>query len=142
MPSTAEGNILSGASTATRSSSLVETRSGPGVPSPAGFMIFFDITATPNNAETLTLAIDGVDPFTGKTVQLVNLGPTNAASAFGASPTTATWAIVLQPGAPTTAFPVNPGPASQPIQAGPAWKLRVVHSAGGSWTYSARVVSL
>jgi hypothetical protein len=98
-----------------------------------GVLLVLDVTATPNNAETLTVAVQAKDPVSGKAVTLTAFAALTASS-LGATPTTETYAYTVYPGAAETAavskhevqalaLPIN-------------WQATVTHSSTGSWTYS------
>lgn len=99
-----------------------------------GVMVFLDITATPNNAETLTPTIQIKDPVSGKYFIALQ-SPVITASTLGATPTAATFVFVLCPGIDTAAF----GGTANKMVSAPLprrWRVNVFHSAGGAWTYS------
>lgn len=104
-----------------------------------GIQLTLDITATPNNTETLQVVIEEKDPVSGKYVQIAAFAALTA-SVLGATPSTATYVYTLCAGASETIAAAN-----HEVQALPAprtWRGRVVHSAGGSWTYSVGAVTL
>ncbi len=98
-----------------------------------GVILYVDFTATPNNAETATVSIQGKDPVSGK-YQTITVFTALVASALGATPTTETYLFTLCPGAAETA-----ATAKHEVQALALpryWRVVVTHSASGSWTYS------
>lgn len=98
-----------------------------------GIIALLDITATPNNAETLTLAIQAKDSISGKYLPLTAFA-TILASGLGALPVTATFGYTLYPGTAETAAVGNH--EVQSLVLSRTWRVQVIHSAGGSWTYS------
>jgi hypothetical protein len=123
-----EGTALaSAARTTTTSSADVTNHNARGV------VIAVDFTATPNNAETATVAIQAKDPVSSKYVTLTAFTALTASN-LGATPTTETYLYSLYPGAAETA-----ATAKHEVQAlalPRTWRVSVTHSAGGSWTYS------
>ena len=85
------------------------------------------------------VVIEEKDPVSGKYVQIAAFAALTA-SVLGATPSTATYVYTLCAGASETIAAAN-----HEVQALPAprtWRGRVVHSAGGSWTYSVGAVTL
>lgn len=80
--------------------------------------LYFNATVTPNNTETITIAIRGVDPVTGNSKTLITLPPIKA-SALGATPTAGSGILVFELNGLPRVFDILP-----------------THSAAGSWTYS------
>jgi hypothetical protein len=98
-----------------------------------GVVLALDVTATPNDAQTLTVAIQIRDPISGKAVTVISFTALTA-SALGATPTTETYLYTVYPGAAETA-----ATAKHEVQAlalPVSWQAVVTHSAAGSWTYS------
>jgi hypothetical protein len=102
-------------------------------PDAIGVVLSLDITATPNNAETLTLVIEAKDPASGKYGALTAFAAL-VASALGATPTTATYFYTLAPGVAETA--AVPQHEAQALALPHIWRARVVHSGAGQWGYS------
>jgi hypothetical protein len=99
-----------------------------------GLMVFVDFTATPNDAQTATVAIQGKDPASGKYSTLTAFTALTA-SVLGATPTTETYAYTLIPGGAETA-----ATAKHEVQAltiPNTWRLVVTLSAAGNWTFTA-----
>lgn len=104
-----------------------------------GVVIILDITATPNNAETLTLAVQIKDPISGKYVTVTAFTPL-VASALGAAPTAETYIYTLYPGALETAAVAKH--EVQGLALSREWRVVATHSAGGSWSYSIHATTL
>lgn len=104
-----------------------------------GLMLILDVTATPNNTETLTPVLQVYD-LASKKYQAVTTFAALTASALGAAPTTATFIYTLYPGAVETAATNNHEVQGLPIPN--FWRAQIVHSAAGSWTYSLSYQSL
>lgn len=122
------GTLLASASrTATATSDQVVNTSG------TGLMLFIDFTTSPNNAETLTPAIEVKDPATGKWMAITTFTAL-VSSAIGASPTTQTYIYTLYPsGAETVAT------AQHEVQALPlprVWRVKLTHSSTTAWVYT------
>ena len=98
-----------------------------------GVLLVLDVTATPNDAQTLTVAIQVLDEASGKAVTLTAFTAL-VASALGATPTTATYLFTLLPGAAETIAVAQH--EVQALELPLRWQARVTHSAAGSWTYS------
>lgn len=98
-----------------------------------GVQLTLDITATPNNAETLTVELQVKDPVSAKYTTITAFTAL-VASALGASPTTATYVYTVYPGAVETAAVAQHEVQGLPVPR--TWRARVVHSSTGSWTYS------
>lgn len=117
--------------------SAARTATPAGIPqsnhSARGVVLILDITATPNNAETLTPSIQAIDEISGKAVTLTAFTALTA-SALGAAPTTATFAYTLDPAGAETAAVANHEVQSLGLPL--RWQPRVTHSSTGSWTYS------
>lgn len=92
-----------------------------------GCLVFLDVTANPGGGETLTVEIQTRDPVSGtyKTI-----------TAFAASFVAANGHEVLTvyPGAAETA--ATAGHQVQALTLPRTFRVRVVHSAAGNWTYS------
>lgn len=98
-----------------------------------GAVVSADFTATPNDAQTMTVAIQAKDPASGK-YTTISTFTALVASALGANPTTATFLFTLYPGAAETVATGNH--EVQALVMPSTWRVQMVHSAGGSWTYS------
>jgi hypothetical protein len=99
----------------------------------AGAIVFLDVTATPNDAQTLTVSLQAKDPVTGKYVTITAFAALTA-SVIGATSTTATYAYTLRPGAAETAAVANH--EVQALAVPKLWRVTVTHSAAGNWTYT------
>jgi hypothetical protein len=100
-----------------------------------GIRLFLNVTATPNNAETLTVSIEWVDPVSAA-VKALTAFPAITATTLGAAPAAGSRELVfeLYPGAVETAAVAN-----HEVQGGSLPRTlhpKVTHSATGSWTYS------
>jgi hypothetical protein len=104
-----------------------------------GLMLILDVTATPNDAQTLTVALQAVDPASGKAVTLTAFAALTA-SVLGAAPTTATFLYSVYPGGAETAAVANH--EVQALALPVRWQARVTHSAAGSWTYTLSALDL
>jgi len=104
-----------------------------------GAKIFLDITATPNNTETLQVTIEEKDPVSNKYVQIAAF-PALTASALGATPTTETYLYEIGPGISET-IAVSKHEL-QALLLSRTWRVNVLHSAAGSWTYSVGIVNI
>lgn len=102
----------------------------------SGVLLFLNITATPNNAETLTPSIEWIDPVTGTAVFTLKGFTAITASTLGASPSAGSreFMFCLYPGAVDASATDRAEVVSGPLPR--IWQARVTHSAGGSWTYS------
>lgn len=98
-----------------------------------GVQIAIDITVTPNNAETLTMAVQVKDQLSGKYVTITAFA-TILASGLGAAPTTATFIYTMYPGGAETAAVGNHEVQSLPIPRN--WRIQVVHSSTTAWNYT------
>ena len=104
-----------------------------------GAQIILDVTATPNDAQTLQITIEGKDPVSGKYIQLAAFTAL-IGTTLGASPTAETYVYTVYPGSAETI-----ATAKHELQALPlprTWRVNVLHSAAGSWTYSVGLVNL
>jgi hypothetical protein len=123
-----EGTLLASAARTTTTNSADQTNYNA-----TGVVISVDFTATPNNAETITVSLQAKDPVSAKYVTITAFTALTA-SALGATPTTETYLYSLYPGALETA-----ATAKHEVQAlalPRTWRVAMTHSAGGSWTYS------
>jgi hypothetical protein len=127
------GGILlpSEARTATKQTDQVTF---PAVDMYRGVMLALDITATPNNAETLTLSVQAYDLASKKYVPLTAFAAGKTGTELGAAPTTATSLFTVYPAGAETAAIANAEVQAMPIPN--KWRAVVTHSAGGSWTYT------
>jgi len=104
-----------------------------------GAKVFLDVTATPNNAETLTLTVEEKDPASSKYVQIASFTAL-VASVLTATPTTETYEYEIGPGiAETIAVTKH---ELQALQLNRTWRVNVLHSSSGSWTYSVGIANL
>lgn len=92
-----------------------------------GVVIFLDVTVNPGGAETLQVIIQARDPVSGDYVDLLDDG----AQALGGAPGKRT--LIVYPAAAAAAAGIDSA-VGFPLPR--TWRVRVVHSAGGSWTYS------
>lgn len=123
-----EGTALaSAARTATTNSSDITNYNARGI------LLAVDFTATPNNAETMTVGIQAKDPVSGKYVTMTAFTALTA-SALGASPTAETYLYTLYPGGAETAATAKH--EVQALSLPRTFRVQMTHSAGGSWTYS------
>lgn len=104
-----------------------------------GVLLVVDYTATPNNAETIQPTIQAKDALTGKYQNIVAFTAVTS-STLGASPTTATFLYTLYPGAVETI--TNANHEVQALALPRLWRVRMVHSASGSYTYTVTAVCL
>ncbi len=118
------------ASTARTATTTAKTQNSTGE---QGVLLVLDVTATPNNAETLTVSIDIQDQASGKWVPITAFTALTA-SAIGATATTATYLYTLHPGGSETAATANHEVQSLVIAA--IWRAKVTHSSTGAWTYT------
>lgn len=121
--------------TALTSSARTATTNSADLTNPGnkGVIIALDVTATPNDAQTLTLEVQVKDPVSAKYVTITAYTAL-LASTLGATPTTETYLYTLYPGTAETA-----AVAKHELQALVIpfnWRVRMVHSAAGSWTYT------
>lgn len=120
-----EQTILASASRATTTSSSDQTNySGRGV------YLYLNVTVNPGGAETLTLNVQIKDPVSGTYLTVYSTG---ALTTFGGG-ATGMEVIMLYPGISEASAIANSAP--QPIALPRTWRVNIVHSAGGSWTYS------
>lgn len=120
--------LASAARTATTASSNQTNYNNRGV------IVYLDVSVNPGGAETLTLQLQYRDETSGNFVTVATSG---AIAVFGsAGGATGTEVIALYPGAAETA--ALAGFTTQALPLSRSWRINVVHSAGGSWTYSAR----
>ena len=123
--------LASAARTATATSELV--RQAP-VDRNRGAMLILDITATPNNTETLTPSIEVYDTASGKYQALTAFKATKKGEEIGATSTTTTLLYSLYPGGAETEAVANHEVFALPLPG--FWRAKVTHSSTGSWTYS------
>lgn len=119
------------ARTATAKSGKVSMATG--VPQ-RGVLLILDITKTPNNAETLTPAIQAYDFASEKWVSITAFAATANGTTLGAEPTSATFLYTIYPGGVETAATTNHEVQALPIPV--FWRAQVTHSGSGSWTYT------
>jgi hypothetical protein len=95
--------------------------------------IVLDVTASPNNAETLTVSVQGKDPASGK-YQTIGSFTALAGTTVGATATTQTYFYTLDPVSAVAALANQ----RQVVQGRlpRVWRVQVAHSASGSWTYT------
>ena len=92
-----------------------------------GVVVFLDVTVNPGGAETLQVIIQARDPVTGDYVDLLDDG----AQALGGNP--GKRSLIVYPAVAAAAAGIDSAVGFPlPLR----WRVRVVHSAGGSWTYS------
>ena len=104
-----------------------------------GAKIFLDVTATPNDAQTLTVTVEEKDGVSGKYVQIASFTAL-VASVLTGTPTTETYEYEIAPGIAETVAAAKH--ELQALQLNRTWRVNVLHSAAGSWTYSVGVVNL
>lgn len=104
-----------------------------------GAQITLDVTATPNDAQTLQVTVEVKDSVSGKYVQIAAFTALTA-SVLGATPTAETYVYTLYPGAAETIATAKHELQALPL--GRTWRVNVLHSAGGSWAYSVGIVNL
>lgn len=97
-----------------------------------GVRLFLNVTANPGGAETLAVQVEMVDPVAYKDGTVVS----RAVTAFAATAAAAndTYVYELYPGSVETS-----ATASHEVQGGSLptlWRVKVTHSASGSWTYT------
>jgi hypothetical protein len=100
--------------------------------------VFLDVTATPNNAETIGIVIEAQDPESEKWCT-VYASALVAATVFGAAPTDRCTLFLFESGVAATAFTglaggVVTAQANLPPTA--EKRVRLVQSGSGSWTTS------
>lgn len=96
-----------------------------------GVTLILDITKAPENADTLTVSIQGRDPVTGKYVTLTAFTASKKGEELGEG---ATLAFTLYPAAAETAATGDHEVQALPLPS--RWRAVVTHSGEGSWTYS------
>lgn len=104
-----------------------------------GAQIMLDVTATPNDAQTLTVTVEVKDVVSSKYVVIASFTAL-LATTLGATPTTETYVYTLYPGAAETAAIAKHEVQALPL--GRTWRVNVLHSAGGSWTYSVGITNI
>lgn len=119
--------LSSAARTATTASSNITNYNA------RGCIFWLDITATPNNAETVSLQLQAMDPVTTKFVTMTFFTAI-VASSIGATSTTATFMYTTYPGAAETVAVTNHEVHAMPVPR--TFRVLMSHSGGGSWTYS------
>lgn len=91
-----------------------------------GLILFLDVTAV-TALQTLTVNLQAKDPTSGKYLTIATTG------AIGTTATpTGTFALVLYPALGSVSSPLF----GQPIALPYTWRAQIVHSGGGSFTYS------
>lgn len=101
------------------------------------FGFWVDVTATPNNAETLMFILEARNPITGKWAAIYSSAAL-AGSVFGATPTDRNFFFGFDAGVAAdawagTANDVTYAPMKVPKDV--ELRIRGVQSASGSWTY-------
>lgn len=120
-----EGTILASAARTASTNSADQTNYNA-----RGVIVILTQTVNPGASETLQLVLQARDPI--DTAGYFNLSTPTTATAFGGG--TGSIRYILYPGINTTA---GGGWDAQFSVALPRiWRVRVVHSAAGSWTYS------
>lgn len=99
-----------------------------------GIYLILDITATPNNAETLTPSIQIKDPASNKYVAVTAFSASKTGTELGANPTEATLVYLLYPAGVATAAAA--GVSVQGLATPAIWRAKITHSSTGSWTYT------
>lgn len=100
-------------------------------PNQRGVTLILDITAAPENADTLTVSIQGKDPTTGKYVTLTGFAASKKGEELAEG---GTLAFTLYPAATETAAITGHEVQALPLPS--RWRAVVTHSGEGSWTYS------
>lgn len=118
--------LVSEARTATAQSEDQNTPAGQ-----RGTLITLDITKAPAAADTLTLQLEVKDPASGKYVPITAFAASKKGEELGAG---ATLCFTVYPGGAETAAVGNHEVQALPLPR--KWRVKVTHSAGGSWTYS------
>lgn len=119
-----EGTLLASAARTATTNSAIQTNHNA-----RGVVLFLNITATPGGAETLYLYLTMVDPVTGAG------GVTSATHVTIPAATTGPFALVMYPGLLSAAMSDSRG-FTRNGALPRTWLAQVIHSAGGSWTYS------
>lgn len=96
-----------------------------------GVLLTLDVTSAPNANDTLQIEIEAKDPASGKYVPLTAYAVSKKGSEIQAG---ATLAFTLYPGAAETA--ALGGHEVMALALPSSWRAKVVHSAGGKWTYT------
>ena len=117
-----EGVLLASAARTTTGSGTVE---GPTNGEMSGVVLILDVTAVPT-VETLTPAVEIWIPGKGDWI---------AITAFTAQSATGTYVYFISSGGIETAAIANQEVAAVPLPLG-RWRVKVTHSASGSFTYS------
>lgn len=126
----AEILLTSAARTATATTSDVRTTLNEGA---SGIMLILDITATPNNTQTLTPSLQVLDPASGKYQTLTAFAALKGEE-IGATATTATYVYTLYPGGSETGSVAKHEVQALPVPS--VWRAVITHSSTGSWTYT------
>ena len=97
-------------------------------PEASGIIVYVNVTAVPG-AETVTLALDEQDPVSGTWAQIVATNTNNG---------TGLMRLKMKPAIQT----ISAGALQVQVQDTlPAiWRVRVIHSSTGNWTYSMGIV--
>jgi hypothetical protein len=122
--------LESAAATATRTGTIPDGVSVKGV--------FLDVTATPNNAETIGIVIEAQDPISEKWCTIY-ASALVAGTVFGATPTDRCTFFEFESGVAATAFTgLAGGVVTAQANLPPTAKrrIRVLLSGAGSWTTS------
>lgn len=125
--------LTSAARTATPSATALTEAKG------RGLQVIVDVTASPNNAETLIPAIQAYDPGSQKYVAYTAFTGITA-STVGATATTQTYVFTLYPSAAETTATSLHEVQALPLPAN--YRVVFTHSSTGSWTYTASVSEL
>lgn len=119
--------LTSSASTSTRTSDAINGKGATGA------IFYLDVTATPNDAQTLTFAVQGQDPVSNKWVTITAFTALTASN-LGASPTTETYLYTVDSGAAETAAVGHH--EVQALALPHVFRVVCTHSSSGSWTYT------
>jgi hypothetical protein len=122
LPDTSEGTLLSSAVRNTTTTSSEQTNARH-----RGLLIFWDVTAV-TAGQTVQPQIQAKDPVSG---QWVTVMQGNAQSGAGVQ------GFLLYPGHTTTIAGFGNVTQASSASLPRTWRLRVAHSGGGNWTYSA-----
>lgn len=116
------------------SAARAATTSGPDVIShveEAGALLLLNVTAAPNNEETLTVQVEAKDEISGSYVPITTFAAQKKGSELQAD---TLLAFTVAPGAVETTATANHEVQGLPIPK--VWRAKVTHSGAGSWTYS------
>ena len=94
-------------------------------------MFFLDITKAPAAAETLTFVLEAKDPVTGKYVPVTSYEASKKGEELGAGTT-----LVFIIGSASSETKDVAAVQSQALTLPRSWRVKVVHSGAGNWTYS------